>query len=111
MFHLVDMTIQNAYNLFLLKTGNRIPLRKFCNGLVHQMLAKYGTPTSVLHGCALSQLDLPDRLLQRVYTARHHPIIIPPPAVQDGETRTGLRVHRGSAKCVPIQSFAQESEN
>ncbi|KAK4329286.1 hypothetical protein Pmani_000320 [Petrolisthes manimaculis] len=69
------------------KSGKHVPLKTFCSGLVYQILERYGTPTSVLHGRALSRPDLPDRLRGRDYIGRHHLITIPPPAIQEEETR------------------------
>lgn len=86
-FHFVDIAILNAYNLYLVKTGKRVPLKVFCSGLVHQILERYGTPTSGLRGRALSRPNLPDRLGGRDYIARHYLMPIPPPENQEGETR------------------------
>ncbi|KAK4318796.1 hypothetical protein Pmani_010219 [Petrolisthes manimaculis] len=64
--------------------GNRVPLKVFCSGLVHQILERYGTPTSGLRGRALSRPNLPDRLGGRDYIARHYLMPIPPPEKQEG---------------------------
>ncbi|KAK3890092.1 hypothetical protein Pcinc_005937 [Petrolisthes cinctipes] len=90
------MSILNAYNLFLVKSGKHVPLKTFCSGLVYQILERYGTPTSVLHGRALSRPDLPDRLRGQDYAARHHLITIPPPAMlcSQGSEASNIYVQR-----------------
>ncbi|KAK4322252.1 hypothetical protein Pmani_007048 [Petrolisthes manimaculis] len=80
------------------KSGKHVPLKTFCSGLVYQIFERYGTPTSVLHGRALSRPDLPDRLRGRDYIGRHHLITIPPPAIQEGETRKNRT--RAQRQCI-----------
>lgn len=89
------MAILNAYNLYLVKTGERIPLKVFCNGLVQKILERYGTPTSVLRGRALSRPNLPDRLGGRDI-ARHYLIPLPPPEKQEGETSEKRKIVNNS---------------
>ncbi|KAK4318702.1 hypothetical protein Pmani_010330 [Petrolisthes manimaculis] len=78
--------------------GNRIPLKVFCSGLVHQIIERYGTPTSGLRGRALSRPNLPDRLGGRDYIARHYLIPIPPPEKQEEETRKKRK--RAQRQCI-----------
>ncbi|KAK4318799.1 hypothetical protein Pmani_010222 [Petrolisthes manimaculis] len=79
-------------------SGNRVPLKVFCSGLVHQILERYGTPTSGLRGRALSRPNLPDRLGGRDYIARHYLMPIPPPEKQEGETRKKRK--RAQRQCI-----------
>lgn len=88
-FHFIDMAILNAYNVFLVKTGNQIPLKVFCSRLVHQLLKRYGTPTSGLGA--------------RDYIARHHLMPIPPPENQEGETRKKRK--RAQRQCTVCAHF------
>ena len=40
-FHLLDMTVLNAYHLFLVKTGKRPPLLDFSLRVIHQLIDKF----------------------------------------------------------------------
>lgn len=44
--HLIDVSILNAYNLYLVKSGNKPRLKNFRLAVIRQMLAKYGTDRS-----------------------------------------------------------------
>ena len=41
-FHMVDVTILNAYNFYLVKTGKKPGLKKFCLSVIRQLISKYG---------------------------------------------------------------------
>ena len=42
-FHLMDMCVLNAYNLYLVKTGKRPSLRIFSQNVIKQLLARHAT--------------------------------------------------------------------
>ena len=87
LFHFVDMCVLNAYNLMLIKTGNKPPsVSIFCRDLVFQLLQRYGDVKSST-GRSTSRPCLPDRLACRDYISRHHLVDIPPPEMQQGDTR------------------------
>ena len=69
-FHLVDVCVLNAYNMWLIRTGERMKLRNFSYKLVYQMLQKYGQIQSTIKGRKL--VEVPDRLQASAYISRHH---------------------------------------
>ena len=108
-FHLVDMCVLNAYNLMLVKTGNKPPsLNNFCEDLVHQLLERYGDVQSS-SGRAMSRPDLPDRLAARDYISRHHLVDIPPPEMQQGDTRKNRK--KGQRQCKVCATSDRRARN
>ena len=59
--HMLDIVVLNSYNLWLVKTGNRVPLRIFEKKLINQILEKYGIVQATLPR-QHSARDLPDHL-------------------------------------------------
>ena len=68
-FHLLDVTLLNAYYLYLVKTGNKPSLRKFGYQVIFQLLEKYGKPTLPVVGRHV--VNIPDRLIVKEFMIRH----------------------------------------
>ena len=68
--HLIDIVVLNAYNLWLVKTGDRVSLRIFQKRVITQMLAKYGSQQATVARRTLG--GQPDRLLGKEYISRHY---------------------------------------
>nr|XP_053636290.1 piggyBac transposable element-derived protein 4-like isoform X1 [Cherax quadricarinatus] len=61
-FHLMDISMLNAYNMYQIKTGNRPPYGEFCLSVVRQLIMKYQVTTpAIQHGPRIPQ-DIPKRL-------------------------------------------------
>ena len=67
--HMLDMSVMNAYHLYVYKTGKKVPLLDFSKDLIRQMIAKYWVDVQGVGrvGVRVSRL-----------TARHFPSPIPP---------------------------------
>lgn len=76
--HLMDITVLNSYNLYVVKTSKKVSLRIFSKRLIEQILETYGVVQRRARGC--SQAGLPDRLLGRDYISRHFLEALPPTA-------------------------------
>lgn len=76
-FHMVDILVLSAYSMFLTKTGNRLPLRQFFYNMAFEILERYGTPVSILRGCAVAgSARQPDRLAGREWVSRHYLVLV-----------------------------------
>lgn len=75
-FHLVDISMLNAYNAWLVSrsdpTKHKPFFREFVYEVVYQLLAKYGTVTSTQKGRKIST-ERPDRIQEAEYMSRHYP--------------------------------------
>jgi len=49
-FHFVDIALLNAYNMYLMKTGNKPHLKNFRLAVIRQLIAKYANHTPVRRG-------------------------------------------------------------
>ena len=49
-FHMLDISMLNAYNMYLTKTGNRLPLREFYYEVSREILTRFGAPVSSVRG-------------------------------------------------------------
>ncbi|XP_027229857.2 piggyBac transposable element-derived protein 4 [Penaeus vannamei] len=76
--HLMDITVLNSYNLYVVKTSKKVSLRIFSKRLIEQILETYGVVQKRARGH--SQAGLPDRLLGRDYISRHFLEALPPTA-------------------------------
>ncbi|XP_042234903.1 piggyBac transposable element-derived protein 4-like [Homarus americanus] len=68
---LMDITILNAYKLYLVKTRKKSSLRVFQKQVISQILEKYGDVVPAVPR-RHSQTGLPDRLLALDWVARHY---------------------------------------
>ena len=75
--HMLDISILNAYNLWLVKTGKRASLRVFQKKVIEQLLTRYGTVQPITPR-RHHRHELPDRLLTQDYISRHFLECIPP---------------------------------
>lgn len=88
-FHLIDVTMLNAYHLWCVKTGLRPKLRLFSKAVINQLLEKYGQVQPEKGHRSVE--NLPDRLQCRDYLSRHYLEAVPPPE--------GARRPRGQKRC------------
>ena len=72
-FHMMDMAILNAYNMYLVKTGNHPTLKDFMHDLVFQLLEKYAAPQPDIRKY-VALANPPDRLKYREGISLHHPV-------------------------------------
>ena len=42
-----DLSVLNGYNMYLVNTGKKPPLLQFCRSVIHQMMDRYYTATTV----------------------------------------------------------------
>ena len=74
-FHLTDITLLNAYNMYIENTGKKSSLRLFSRNVVTQLLQKYGTLTSLRPGKqSTGQID---RLSAVTFSERHYISFLP----------------------------------
>lgn len=71
-FHLVDMVLLNAFNMYRIKNKKRQTLGEFRIELVRQIIEKYGTNPGSGSGRRISSYQHPKRLEER-----HFPSLIP----------------------------------
>lgn len=88
-YHIIDISMLNAYNMYLVKTGKRPKLREFSYNVVYQLLEKYGTVAPIARG--RRQTVGPDRLLGKDYITRHHLEYLP--YTLQGGRRSQRRCH------------------
>lgn len=78
-FHLVDLTMLNAYNAWLVArydpTKPKIKFRDFVYNVSYQLLEEHGTVTSLTRGRRSTMR--PDRLQGAAYISRHHLALTP----------------------------------
>ncbi|CAK9803074.1 PiggyBac transposable element-derived protein 4 [Anthophora quadrimaculata] len=86
-FHLVDVAMLNAYNMFLVKTGKTsIRLNIFIRKVVQQILEKHGTLSAARPG--RQSMEVIDRLAAMNFMERHSPVNVPP----TGSKQTGQKI-------------------
>ena len=74
-FHLLDIAMLNAYNMFRANTGKKSSMRLSSKAVVKQIITKYGSPVSK-RGGRQNQGQL-DRLSAGVFMQRHYPCPLP----------------------------------
>lgn len=90
--HLIDITVLNAYNLYMTKTGNKIKLRVFSKNIIAQLLEKYGVVQEKRKGRpSLQRQPQQDRLQAKNWLMRHHLAIVPPPPPPGTQKLRGQR--------------------
>ena len=75
--HMVDVTMLNAYNIWLVKTtdptARKLKFREFVYNVAYQLLEEFGTVTNSRHSHRGHRAsERPDRLLASEYITRHH---------------------------------------
>uniref|UniRef100_A0A0P4VWV7 PiggyBac transposable element-derived protein domain-containing protein n=1 Tax=Scylla olivacea TaxID=85551 RepID=A0A0P4VWV7_SCYOL len=80
-FHLMDICMLNAYNLYMTKTGERSTLRAFKLNVITEMLRRFGQQVPT-HSRSGRQRDALQGSLQRLNggVAFHCPVHVPPTA-------------------------------
>ncbi len=63
------------HNLYLVQTGNKLPLKEFSRNVISQLLEQYGTLTAKRHGRQSTSNF--DKLLAVNYMERHAPAHVP----------------------------------
>ena len=76
-FHLLDLSVLNAFNLWKIKTGKYMSLRLFTKSIFMSLFKKFGVVQSI-QGRRFSSDHQPDRLLARDFISRHFIDGIPP---------------------------------
>ena len=72
-FHLVDVALLNAFNLYKLHSGKKISMRVFSLRVVRQLVDIYGTPLHKTRiGKKTGAAAAPDRLATADYVKMHH---------------------------------------
>ena len=69
--HIIDITVLNCYNLWMVKTGKKTSLRLFQKSLIRQLMSRYGKVTPVTPRRSHTQQGPPDRLQAKDYLSRH----------------------------------------
>lgn len=80
-FHLVDICMLNACNVYMTKTGERSSLRLFRSNVIKEMLGRFTTQVP-MHSCPGRQSRASQEALERLRAegvATHYPVHIPPP--------------------------------
>lgn len=74
-FHLIDLSLLNAYSAYKTCTGIKISLADFQYQLIREIFTKYGSPKLDIQkkGRRSENVELPHRLL-----GNHYPSIVPP---------------------------------
>lgn len=94
-FHLTDMCMLNAYNMYTVKTGEKSSLRAFSKLVVTQLLERFGKPRSI-ESRPGRRRDEARRNISRLKFAEafalHIPIHVPPPPRRAGR--------KGQRECV-----------
>ena len=77
-FHLIDVALLNAFNMFKLHTGRKASLRVFSMQVVKQLVGIYGTPLDRPRPGRRGPAAAPvDRLAQAAYIREHHLVKMP----------------------------------
>ena len=76
-FHLLDICMFNAYNLYLVNTGEHVLLKDFCHDVVYQILEKYGSVSQSQFRASPNVGHLPDLLACQDYMSRHFLTLLP----------------------------------
>nr|XP_053648511.1 piggyBac transposable element-derived protein 4-like [Cherax quadricarinatus] len=61
-FHLVEISVLNAYNMYQIKTGNRPLYDEFCFSVVRQRIMKYQVTIPAIQNCPRTPQDILKRL-------------------------------------------------
>ena len=110
--HLLDVTILNSYNLWLVKSGKRQSLRVFHKNLILQLLEKYGTVQDAAPRRHTME-GKPDRLQAHAYISRHFLDNIPPSVSgRPGERKCYVCAHttRRPQKRKDVRTWCKECE-
>ena len=92
-FHLIDISMLNAYNMYLTKTGDRVAIRDFYYEVGRQLLIMHGEPVASIRGRTLGGPGAIDRLSASNWLTLHKLVPIP-------QTRTGQRGQRQCVVCM-----------
>lgn len=84
-FHLIDISLYNAYILYQVKTGKKPQFSDFRLNVAEQLIEKYHTPKG--HMKRPPTIDHPLRL-----TARHFPSLVPPTEAKGSKTQRRCHV-------------------
>lgn len=86
-FHMMDLSILNCYNMYLVKTGkNNVTLKDFIMKIIRQILEKHGSLTAV-HS-ERNHVESLDRLSAVSFMERHYPDNVP----TTGSRKKGQRI-------------------